>query len=259
MSKFGVQSSEFRVWKKVLPIFIFPLLFTINYQLSTCYAASDIANVEKLFLEARYDKVISESAKLIDARSRQRDELYYLKGLSELKTDRFADARRSFESILAKYARSKRAFDAAVGIGDSYFLENRYDEAVKSYNEVLAKFPKDKNIGIIPERINNCHKKTTNTVTEEPAEKHFIPQEVPRGEKSSAISVQVGSFKNKRNADKLSAKLHGMGYESFVEIPAGIGDKLYRVKVGRLGSKEEAEALAKRLKRSGYKVKICSD
>ncbi len=272
---------EARSWKldgkiKILLAFIFIMLTTYNLPLTTSYAASEIAGVERLFLEGRYERVIDESGKLIDAHSRQRDELYYLRGLSQLKTDRFREARQSFEDLISKYPSSKRAFDAHVGIGDSYFLEGRYDEAAKNYNQTIADFPNDKNLSPVYRKIADCDKRTgpggkaeeyqgepagersgpeTNIVTRS----NFMPPEIPRSEQASSFSVQVGSFKNKRNAESLSAKLHKIGYESFVEIPTGAGDKLHRVKVGRFNSRQEAEEMASRLKESGYKVKICGD
>ena len=72
-----------------------------------------------------------------------------------------------------------------------------------------------------------------------------------------AISVQVGSFRNRINAEKLARKLASGGYESRVEMPVRQHDNMFRVKVGRLSSKGEAEALAAKLKAAGYNTKIC--
>lgn len=262
-----------RVKKTIISmLFIFVLLSAIDHGLSVSYAESEIAGAEKLFLEGRYDKVITECGRLIDARSRQRDEVYYLKGLSELKTCKYGDAKRSFEDLIAKYPRSKRLADAYTGIGDSYFLEGRYDDAAKSYKDTIQKFPKDKNVCVLNDRLAECGKKSASSddgkdevcdngkgdsATNFTPKSSFVPQEVPRGEESAAISVQVGSFKNKRNAQHMSQKLHRLGYESYVEIPVGSGDRLYRVKVGRLSSVKDAEELAARLKKSGYKSKVC--
>lgn len=206
------------------------------------YAASDIAYVEKLFLEGKYDKAADESGKLIDARSRQRDELYYIKGLSELKLNRFSDARQSFEDIIAKYQRSKRIFDAYLGIGDSYFLEGNTDAASRSYNELLNRFPNDNNIAVVRSRIAESNRK-------------------PKSEDRplNPFSVQVGSFKSKSNAQRLVQKLSRQGYEAYLAFPADAGDRLYRVRVGKLKSKVEASALAAKLKRAGYNIKICTD
>jgi DedD protein len=72
-------------------------------------------------------------------------------------------------------------------------------------------------------------------------------------------SVQAGSFKDKRNADKLAKKLAGQGYQSYVEMPASSRDKFYRVKVGSFVSKDEALKMASKLKTDGHRIKICTD
>lgn len=236
-------------------IFIFVLFSALSFQMPAYCAESEIVSAETAFLEGKYDKAIYEAKRLIDARSRNRDELYYIKGLSELKIGKFDDARQSFEDLLSKYQRSRRTFDAHVGIGDSYLLEGNRSEAVKRYKEVLIKFPNDKNICIVQQKIKEAE--TPDSVST--PKSSFMTPEIPRSEQGSAISVQVGSFKNKRNAEHMSQKLHSAGYESFVEIPTGPGDRLYRVKVGRLNSRQDAEALASRLRKSGYKVRICGD
>jgi len=261
--KAKVKRQNFNSKFKSILIFTFTFyfyLFTFTFLLKS-YGESNLVSTEKLFLEGKYERVIYESEKLIDARSRQRDELYYLKALSELKTDKYKEARQTFGELLLKYPRSKRAFDAYIGTGDSYLLENQNDLAIKSYNEALEKFPRDKNIEVARSRIEDCRKKTGNNekANDYPEAKRFIPQEVPRSEQASLFSVQVGSFKNKRNAENMSAKMRGAGYESYVETPVGAGSRFYRVKVGRFNSRQEAEIMSSRLKRSGYRVKICGD
>jgi tetratricopeptide (TPR) repeat protein len=229
-------------------IFILTLLSAFSFQFSICYAENDISVVEKPFMEGRYDRTVYEAQKLIDGRARQGYEIYYLKGLSELKLGRFKDARQSFDAIISKYSSSNRAFDAYAGIGDSYFLEGDPVNAAKIYHEIKEKFPYDKNITIIDSRLNDCR--------DRPAS--MPPQSVIEAPKGY-FSVQAGCFKNKRNADKLSAKLAQCGYQSYVELPLASGDKLYRVKVGRGKTKGETENIAAKLNKDGYKTKICDD
>lgn len=229
------------------------IIFIIGLFGPASYAGDEIAVLEKSFLEGKYEKAVLVAQDLIDSRSRQRYEVYYLKGLSEMKLNRFADARASFQDIIDKYPRTSRVFDARVGIGDSYLLEGKKDNAIRIYKEIMEKFPEDKNIAIVKSRLDK------NAVNTEIAQEKTVVQarDIPRGESGGFTSIQVGSFKNSRNAEKLSQKLSSQGFESFVEIPANSGDKLYRVKVGRLQSAQSAEALASRLRVKGYKTKIC--
>jgi len=248
-------------------ISIFSLLIAYNLQHTAAFAESDISVIEKPFLEGRYDRAVYEAKRLIDERCRQRHEAYYLKGLSELKLERFKDARQSFSEIISRYSKSSRAFDAYVGIGDAHFLEGNMDSAAKAYIEAKEKFPSDKNISVVDSRLADCRKKggsaAPSAVVENKPEAakapDVVPPEIPQNESKGYISVQVGSFKNHRNAEKLSAKLKGIGYESYVEIPLATGDKLYRVKIGRFKSRGEADSAAVKLNRDGYRTKICDE
>lgn len=257
--------------KKNINSLLFVLLSAVSFQLSV-YADTDIAVVEKPFLEGRYDRAEYEAKRLIDERARQRDEVYYLKGLSELKLGKFNQARESFQVIISKYRKSNRVFDAYAGIGDSYLLEGNIEAAMKTYNEIKEKFPSDKNITLIDSRLSECRKKAgtvpvapapspiTENKVEAPQAEKIVPAGVVQDETPKVnISVQVGCFKNKRNADKLSSKLAASGYKSYVEVPVDAGDKLYRVKVGHPQSKGDAESLAAKLNREGYRTKICDD
>ncbi|MFH0763981.1 MAG: tetratricopeptide repeat protein [Candidatus Omnitrophota bacterium] len=245
------KKGKFKNNLSVLPFTLCFLLFNFYFLLSA-YAGPDITEAEKLFLEGRYENAASAARALIKSGPRKAYEVYYLKGLSELKLNKFGDARGSFRAIIDKYPGSPRVFDANVGIGDSYFLEGRKDGAAKIYNEILRNFPNDKNIVIVKSRIRECDINASDE--EQPG---IMPRDVPRGESSGYASVQVGSFKNSRNADRLARKLSIEGFDSFIEVPAGSGDRLYRVKAGKLQSKDSAEALASRLMAKGYNTKIC--
>lgn len=272
-------------------LFAVLLSFFICIQSSQAASRMNFAGVEKLFLEGKYDAVITQSDVLIKSGAARKDEIYYMKALSQLKLNRFADARASFEYIISNYRWSKNLFDVYMGLGDSHLLEGQASKALGVYNEMASKFPSDKNIAIVYSRMSSCYAKMglsdkanyyANMAKRE-APLSFEANSTPVAVKSvqettrvsgtrpvhvqasSAVisgpgvySVQVGSFKSKRNADKLCNKLSACGYESYIEIPVDSIDKLYRVKVGKLGSKEESERLAARLRASGYRTKTCT-
>jgi len=267
------------------------LLSAFSFQLSAYCAEADMSAVEKSFLEGRYDEAIDESGALIDARSRNRDELYYIKGLSELKTDRYRQARKDFEYILSRYQRSARTFDAYTGIGDSYLLEGDVNQALKIYERISVELPGDKNIGLVYYRIGTCLNKLgapdkakiyfdkaerASPLAFEKRAPHDAegPQketaagyeraplrpagEAQRLESGQYISVQAGSFRSRKNAERFTKKLSRAGYDSYIEMPSGTGEKLYRIKVGRPGSIKEANLLVSRLKEDGYRARACS-
>lgn len=281
-------------------VILFLISMCILTQAAFAYTAK-LARVEKLFLEGNYEYVINESAAYIRSGAGQKDELYYLKGLSELKTSRFDDARSSFNTIIAKYPYSKKLFDAYLGFGDSHLLGGNPGNALGVYNMMAEKFPSDTNIAIVYSRMASCY---TQMGLREKADYYTAmakqcspfgfeakagpvkvasspgavkvsapPQQTVHisgsavsfggseasGLDTGRISIQVGSFKSKRNADNFVQKLSAAGYRSFVTIPVSSRDKFYRVKVGKFNSKDEASKVAGRLAGDGYNTTICTD
>ncbi|MFA6142532.1 MAG: SPOR domain-containing protein [Candidatus Omnitrophota bacterium] len=232
------------------------LLLVLSCQIPAANAESGVAYLEKIFLEGNYAKASEEASGLISKRARCGDEVYYIKGLSDLKLGKFADARKAFESLIDIYPRSNRASDAYLGIGDSYLLGGSSADALKAYNNMLEKFPNDKNTLLVRSRMKECGNRPAITGTESAA--RVFTKDVPRDESAGFITVQVGCFKNKRNAERVADKLSHQGFEGYVEIPQG-PDKLYRVKAGKFQSSQEADIFAAKLKAKGYRTKICSD
>lgn len=124
--------------------------------LPNALALTAAERAEELFLEGKYDKALAEADRAISADSGKRYELYYLKGLSALKLKRFAEARKAFEYVTERYARSDRALDSYIGIGDAYYLEGNTSGALRSYRAATDKFADDKNIVVVRQRIADC-------------------------------------------------------------------------------------------------------
>jgi DedD protein len=78
----------------------------------------------------------------------------------------------------------------------------------------------------------------------------------PAGSKSAAAAgswvVQVGTFGQKDNADRLITKLRASGYEAFASPSDKAGRTLYRVRVGPEDQRAKAESLAARLAAAGH-------
>ena len=263
-----VKDIAFRFQLSAFSFFAFVFLFV-----NPAYAEREAPTwpyVEKLFLEGRYDRVTYEADKLIETRAVEPGEAYYIKGLSYLKLKKFSEARNCFENVISKFPRSKKIFDANVGIGDSYLLAGDMNSAVKAYNQILSRFTDNKNIAVVHSRLSEYCGKNTSAARAVPE-----AQAAPKGEKTNIMpknlppspvtqakdyfSIQVGSFKNRKNAERLAHKLSGAGYDSYMEMPLSQSDNLYRVKIGKCKSKEEAMSLAAKLKRQGYSTRICAN
>ncbi len=69
-------------------------------------------------------------------------------------------------------------------------------------------------------------------------------------------AVQLGSFSNKDNADKLAADLRKQGYAAFLSQLKSDGGQLHRVRIGPQKDRDSAEAMAGRLLKVGHKGQV---
>lgn len=95
----------------------------------------------------------------------------------------------------------------------------------------------------------------------EPAPKVVTPKpEVkttpPATSTTGMWAVQLGSFSNKENAEKLAADLRKQGYAAFLSQLATDSGQLHRVRIGPQKDRESAEAMASRLLIVGHKGQV---
>ncbi|MBT8107281.1 MAG: SPOR domain-containing protein [Gammaproteobacteria bacterium] len=69
-------------------------------------------------------------------------------------------------------------------------------------------------------------------------------------------AVQLGSFSNKDNAEKLAADLRRQGYAAFLSQLQTANGVMHRVRIGPQKDRQSAEAMATRLSRVGHNGKV---
>jgi len=78
----------------------------------------------------------------------------------------------------------------------------------------------------------------------------------PAASSTGMWAVQLGSFSNKENAERLAADLRKQGYAAFLsQLNTGQG-ALHRVRIGPQKDRESAEAMAARLLKVGHKGQV---
>ena len=84
------------------------------------------------------------------------------------------------------------------------------------------------------------------------------PAATPAGKPAAAGSfvVQLGTFSQRENADRLTREMTAKGFAAFVVPVSSNGHELYRVRVGPTRDRAAAEALAAQLKRMGQSGSI---
>ena len=90
----------------------------------------------------------------------------------------------------------------------------------------------------------------------EPA-KPATQQPAPAGDSPTGMwAVQLGSFGNQQNAERLAADLRKQGFAAFLsQLSTGSGE-LHRVRIGPQKDRESAEAMAERLAKAGHKGQV---
>ena len=94
----------------------------------------------------------------------------------------------------------------------------------------------------------------------EPKQQQSVPDKRPEQDVSSAEAgsatgmwaVQLGSFSDRQNAEKLAAGLRKQGYAAFLSKLSKDGGELHRVRIGPQKNRESAEDIAARLEKVGH-------
>jgi len=78
----------------------------------------------------------------------------------------------------------------------------------------------------------------------------------PAASTTGMWAVQLGSFSNKDNAEKLAADLRKQGYAAFLSQLSIDSGRLHRVRIGPQKDRQSAEAMASRLLKVGHKGQV---
>ncbi len=88
------------------------------------------------------------------------------------------------------------------------------------------------------------------------------PSEKPATEPQKTASatgmwaVQLGSFSNRQNAERLAADLRGAGFAAFLSQLGTDGGELHRVRIGPQKDRDSAESVAAKLTDAGHKGQV---
>lgn len=125
-------------------------------------------------------------------------------------------------------------------------------------NSVKAVAPKPK---VVPQ-VQREVAESVPTPEQKPEPRDDVPQkakpavEAPPVSATGLWAVQLGSFSNKPNAEKLAAELRKQGYAAFLSQLATDSGQLHRVRVGPQKDRDSAEAMAARLLQAGHKGQV---
>lgn len=229
--------------------------------------AASVADIEKDMLNENYARATT-TARTVLGRPLSLNEkrrANYLVGICYLKLGNGIRAREYFKKGIRGKA-DTITLDCLIGTADSYHIETQYFEAIERYKYILGKYrkiPNEANINYKMAQSYYCvgdwskakkyFKKTKNNYSDS------FESEIARNvldKNCFYYTVQVGSFGNKLNADKLFTKLKRKKYPVFIDETKDNFDTFYRVRVGKFTKLQEAKRYEQKLKENGLPTKI---
>ena len=91
---------------------------------------------------------------------------------------------------------------------------------------------------------------------EAPASREPVVSKPPPASATGMWAVQLGSFSNRSNAEKLAADLRNNGYAAFLSQLGTSNGELHRVRIGPQKDRDSAESVAAKLGKSGHKGQV---
>ena len=90
----------------------------------------------------------------------------------------------------------------------------------------------------------------------EPKPAQDTQQDQPAASSTGMWAVQLGSFSNKENAERLASDLRKQGYAAFLSQLDASSGTLHRVRIGPLKDRDSAEQMAARLQKAGHSGQV---
>lgn len=231
--------------------------------------AQSIDEAQAKYLRGEYSQAVEDLEKILSMHKDEKSpaRLYYYLGLSYLKEGNYIRASDCFDIILKEYQDCEFREPAEIKLIDIDILNSDYTLALNRCENFLAKFPASDFKGRVLFRQYKAYLKSGNLELANQALSK-LKTSYPAAVELSAIeekpaaqeyfSVQVGSFKDRLNAENLKNLLKQKGYESYILEGKDEQDNLIlRVRVGKFGLIQEAKELEKRLSEQGMPTKIC--
>jgi TolA-binding protein len=235
-----------------------------------CLGAQDIDEAIRLFNSFQFDRARVIFNEVVKNENTPRiAEAYYYLGRLSLAPD---SAISYYRRVIVSYPQSRYADISHLEIAKINIARKDYENAILTLSELLRKFP---DTGVKDEAlfwlgvsyISGGQKEQGQTIltrlrTDYPksvwSERalNIVPSGETPGIKTEYYTIQVGSYRNKENAEVYASELHDAGYTVQVVEASVKGNIYYRVWVGKYSTLEEAKAFSEKLKASGIKGNV---
>lgn len=231
-------------------------------------AFASVSDIEAAIMEKNYEQARSLAEKDLKTttNSKERAQIQYYLGLSQLRLGQYPQARSVFGIVMSSMESQDLYDRAAIGMVEVLYVSGFYKDALLEGQKLLIKSPHSSFLSIIYLKLARTHLKLTQW---KQAKEYFqkiindFPQSVEASiaknlmEEKEYFAVQVGSFLDQEKAQKLMEQLKAGGqYAYIIETVTNEGKKFFRVRVGQLTSLSDAQSLEAKLAQLGYPTLI---
>jgi tetratricopeptide (TPR) repeat protein len=230
--------------------------------------ALNLEGARSYLLKGDYKAAIEECENILATGrySPHLDELYYILGLSYLKTNNLLRAGDVFEIITKEFRSSRFRPQSLLALADICFLKADYQGAKRRYSRILDSYPDSQITPMLYLKLAQVSLKLG--LWQQAAEyKRRLNERFPLTFEAKQVqgwegltpyfTVQIGAFSKYSNARALYRELINKGYPVYIqETVLHNNQKVYRIRVGRFSTRREVNELEKELAREGYPTKI---
>ena len=235
---------------------------------SAALAVEDLSSAQAAFLRGEYSQAASTSRAMLDRKpsGSVREELLYLKGVSELKLRDLEEARLTLTQLTSEFPEGRRVSQARMALGDLYALTGEDQKALDLYEELVKSGKAGSLLAQITFRVGDAQRrlglweearKTLERVAAQfPRSPEGLQAKELLAQGEFAFFVQVGAFQSRENAVRLKTELERRHFSAEVNDTILEGRRFYRVRVGQFARREDASEEATRLREEGFPGKV---
>jgi len=224
--------------------------------------------LERMIIQRDFAQAVVTAENLLGQELSEREELKvkYFLAVSLLQLKRFEPAQKLFQEISKNKKVQLYRDKAYLGLLNTYYFQDDYNEALKVGRKLIKRNQGSDILSLIYLNYARINLRLANWDEAHLYLKKIIqdhPQslEVPSArqllEEKQYFAVQVGSFMERKRAEKLVQELKTKDeYAYIIETLSRSNKIFFRVRVGQLSVLDEAKMLKTKLAQQGYPTKI---
>ncbi|MFC1514978.1 SPOR domain-containing protein [Candidatus Omnitrophota bacterium] len=231
----------------------------------TTLVFADTRAMEKGLAAKDFARVIQIAEKYLDQNSPDKERILYFLAEAYVGTSNLPKARETLRSLYKQFPNSLYAKKATMRIADTYYLESNYAQAKRLYSYYLEQYSDDVYLPTAYLKLAYCEEKLGNWK----GKRYYmdvIAEKFPKSIEAEALDelerrgfhfvVQVGAFRDQKNARDLGAKLKNDGFSAYVAEASEDGNLFYKVRIGMFAKRSSAESELEALIKKGYPARI---